>query len=81
MFPSQTERPRHDQWPVGQQGIAHNRLGGEDLEQEFFVEWEVPQAPSSRRGPTYQARPVSSSVDLRGVGALLLGDFDNLLTG
>ncbi len=81
MLPSQTERSRHDQWPVEHHGIAHNRLGGEDLDQEFFVEWEVPQGPPSQPSPTYQARPVSSSVDLRGVGALLVRDFDNLLTG
>ena len=77
--PSQTERSRRDLWPV-EQGIADNRLGGDDLQQEFFVEWEVPQGPPSGPSPAYQARPLSSSVDLRGVGALLVADFD-LLAG
>ncbi len=78
MSPSQTERPRHEIGPVELQGTAPNRLGGDELHQEFFVEWEVPQGSPPTESPTYQARPGPSSLDLRGVGAFLVGDFDRL---
>jgi hypothetical protein len=68
----------------GVQLAAHVETGARDvaddyyLRQEFFVEWEVPQEPA-RADTDSQGRPDSSSVDLRGVGALLVGDFDFLV--
>jgi hypothetical protein len=51
-------------------------LPHDGLQQEFFVEWEVPLTPVTADSD-YEGRP-GLPVDLRGTGALLVGDLDAL---
>jgi len=71
--PCHTELPRHDV------RFTQGGLADDSSPQQFFVEWEVPQ---DRATPVsdYRGRPDSPPVDLRGIGAFLVGDFD-LISG
>ncbi len=68
----------HFDMRLGEPISSEGQLTDDRLRQEFFVEWEVPQTPVAS-GSAYEGRP-GLPVDLRGTGALLVGDFD-VLTG
>jgi hypothetical protein len=73
--PSQTGGRLHrfNTW-LGEPISGESDLPDERLRQEFFVEWEVPQTPAASESD-YDRGP-ALPVDLRGTGALLVGDFD-----
>ena len=73
--PCHTEGPRHDMRPADQVGTASHHFAQDLSPQQFFVEWEVPDERAATTSD-YEGRPEPSPVDLRGIGAFLVGDFD-----